>query len=379
APRNGVYNVGSLSRGAANPKLTPPAQSTSIRAEAITFAETLKSAGYVTAHVGKFHVSATPEAIKTQHGFDVNYGGGAKGEGGSAGYFAVPAGNDRTGAWRFTNMGPKMAPFATPYTAEYIERSLRPWAKGNDPATLVGTPKHLTDAQGDAALDFLDRYRSGTDRDKPFFLNVAFNAVHTAIRPRPDLAAKYAKLPLTDPRHTNRDYAALIDQLDQTAGRILARLDDPNGDGDKGDSIAANTLVLFVSDNGGFAGATVNTPLRGAKGMFSEGGIRVPMIARWPGAVPAGATSAAAVHLVDLYPTLTTVAGAKMPDTKAQPLDGVSLAAVLRGQEKTPAGRDSLYWHFPGYLDTRAVPCSVIVKDRKEEGRRFKLLYFYED
>lgn len=108
APHNGVYNVASLDRGAdKSPRLIPPAQRTTIRPEAITLAETLKAAGYTTAHVGKFHVSATPEEIQSKHGYDFNYGGGVKGDGGPAGYFAVEQDGQR--GWHFRNRGRGMS------------------------------------------------------------------------------------------------------------------------------------------------------------------------------------------------------------------------------------------------------------------------------
>ena len=377
APHNGVYNVASLDRGVKGRPLalTPPAQRIRIRPEAVTVAETLKAAGYQTAHVGKFHVSATPEAIKTQHGFDFNYGGGVPGDGGPAGYFAL---NGPKRGWHFRNMGVEMDAFASPYTADYIAKNVAPYASDADTKVLTGTPKHLTDADADAAIDFLQNHRSA---DKPFFLNVAFNAVHVAVRPRPDLAAEYDRIKSTDPRQKNAAYAALTAGMDQAVGRVLALLDDPNGDGDKSDSIVKNTLVVFISDNGGFQGSTDNTPLRGGKGMFSEGGLRIPLIARLPGRIAAGSLSDAPVHLIDLYPTFAAFGKAPLPDTKAHILDGVSLQGVLTGQEKDPKGRGALYWHFPGYLDTRSIPCSVILKDigTGEKRKRWKLMYFYED
>src|SRR5262249_34102147 len=153
-------------------------------------------------------------------------------------------------------------------------------------------------------------------------------------------------------------------------GRILDYVDDPNGDGDHSDSIARDTLVIFFSDNGGPAGSTSNQPLRGAKGMFYEGGIRVPLIARLPGVIAPGSVSEAAVHEVDFYPTFAAFARAKLPDAKQHMLDGESFAGILRGQKKR-LDRQAIYWHFPGYLDTRAVPCSTIIKDRG--GKRYKL------
>ena len=189
SPRNGVYNVGSLDRGTGN--LQPAVQHEHILHEAVTVAETLKTAGYTTCHVAKFHVS-THEEITKYDGFDFNYGGGKKGDGVPHGYFAVQA---PTITGHFTAFGPEMDAFALPYTQDYIDANLKPYANDNDPSPLVNTPKHLTDATADAALDFMTKHlASPADRDKPFFINVAFNAVHVAIKPRSDLLEKYKQL-----------------------------------------------------------------------------------------------------------------------------------------------------------------------------------------
>ena len=122
----------------------------------------------------------------------------------------------------------------------------------------------------------------------------------------------------------------------------MDRLEDPNGDGDQSDSIAANTLVIFTSDNGGTHAD--NLPLKGKKGMLTEGGIRVPLIARWPGVVPAGAVSDRKVHSVDYYPTFLQLAGnGWRPPEGENPLDGESFAEVLRRSiERKGAGADFL-------------------------------------
>jgi arylsulfatase A-like enzyme len=109
--------------------------------------------------------------------------------------------------------------------------------------------------------------------------------------------------------------------------------------------------------------------------MFTEGGIRVPLIAWMPGRIPAGATNDSSVNMVDFHPTLADFAGAKLPDAARQPLDGVSLRPLLEGRTQTLAPR-ALYWHFPGYLDDRAEPTSMVLRDL--DGKRWKLLYFYE-
>lgn len=361
---NGVYNVGSLDRGKG--RLTPADQhGEHIRNDAIAMAETLRAAGYATCHVGKYHVS-THEDVTQYDGFDVNYGGGKKGDASSHGYFAVKDGD----GWYFTAMGPEMNQFATPYTQEYVEQNLKPFANGNDPSTVVGTKKHLTDAEADAAIDYMTRHlASPAERDKPFFMNVAFNAVHTTIKARPDLMAKYEKFPSTDDRHKRPDFAGLTEGEDQAIARILKFIDD-NG-------LADNTLVLFTSDNGGSGGGARNAPLRLSKGTFYEGGLRVPMIARLPGVIQPGSVSNTMVNVVDLYPTFADFAAAKLPNPSVHALDGYSFAPVLRGQAKEST-RDVTYYHFPGYLDLRAYPCSVIIK-RLDGGKEYKLLYSYED
>ncbi len=135
--------------------------------------------------------------------------------------------------------------------------------------------------------------------------------------------------------------------------------------------------MVFLSDNGGFANNTSNAPLRGSKGMFYDGGLRVPLIARLPGVIKPGATSDAMLNVVDLYPTFADFAGAKLPDPVVHTLDGESFAPILRGKA-TSLHRSAIYYHFPGYLDTRAFPSSVIIK-QTAGGDRYKLFYSYED
>jgi arylsulfatase A-like enzyme len=162
--------------------------------------------------------------------------------------------------------------------------------------------------------------------------------------------------------------------MDAVLGRLLDSIEDPNGDGDKSDSIAQNTLIIFTSDNGGTHGD--NLPLRGVKGMFTEGGIRVPLIAYWPGIIPANTVSSRMIHGIDFYPTLLELAGNSwLPPAKKHPLDGESFSKFLRNPKLTDK-RSPIFYLFPGYMDVRAQP-SVVVID-KIENKRYKLLYYYE-
>ena len=156
----------------------------------------------------------------------------------------------------------------------------------------------------------------------------------------------------------------------------MAAVDDPNGDGNTSDSIAANTLLVFTSDNGGHIGVTNNSPLRERKGTQREGGLRVPLIAVMPGTITAGVINDEAIHAVDYYPTYADLAGASLPAPQNHVLDGESFAGILRG-ETSELNRDAVFWHFPGYLDDRSVPTSLITKDAG--GKRYKLSYYYED
>jgi hypothetical protein len=258
-----------------------------------------------------------------------------------------------------------------PYTQEYINKNLKPFANGNNPDLMLDKPKHFTDAIADCVIDQI----AAANKDHPFCMWVSFHAIHSAIVSREDLYDKYSSRTALDSRHTNYKYAALTEQLDQTVGRILAALEDPDGDGDKSDSMVENTLVIFTSDNGGVGGTHYNTPLRGEKGMFHEGGIRVPMAVRYPGKISAGTVTQERVHVTDFLPTLADVAGAALPDSSEQMLDGESFAPVLFGVADT-LKRSFIRWHFPGYLDTRLSPTTTV--NGRVEGKVYKLHYYYE-
>jgi len=379
-PRNRVYNVRSLSRatskteGYPNLPIIPPAQNSQIDPAGTSLHEMLKNAGYHTSWFGKYHAIGDPAELPVNHGVDYNFATGKKikatvgGKVVESQYLAL---KDDTEGWKLPI--PELAPYAQPYDQAYLDNVLAPLTNGNNLSLLLGTPKHLTDATGDAVVDYI---RSRVPASEPFFVYLPFHAVHTKVVSRPDLTDKYQRKVSTDPRHTNPIYAGFVELLDQNVGKVLRVLDDPNGDGNCNDSIATNTLVIFCSDNGGAGGQTDNSPLRGAKGMYYEGGIRVPLICRWPGVIAPNTVCTQTIHCVDIFPTLAEVAGSPLPDPEFQRLDGESFAPILRG-EAVRLSRDSIYWHCPGYMDNRQRPNSVIQK--RINGEYYKLYFYYED
>jgi arylsulfatase A-like enzyme len=264
--------------------------------------QALKAAGYVTGHIGKWNVGAdiagcfdeTHDTID----WEADYFPGTDGK-----YFGVDDPVNHASSKRQGLLGPE---------------------RDRD--------EYLTDRIGRHAVEFITRHN-----DKPFFLYLAFNAVHSPYHAKKELAARFANL--TPPRNY---YAAMIASLDENIGRVLAALPD-------------NTLVVFTSDNGPAkmpvnvwpAGWPTNViagsagPLRGHKAQFYEGGIREPFLLRWPSQLKAGAEYRQPVSTMDLYATFCAAAGAPVPDgTK---LDGVNLLPHLSG-EKSGAPHDILFW-----------------------------------
>ena len=207
-----------------------------------------------------------------------------------------------------------------------------------------------------------------TNRDRPFFLYLSHFAVHTPIQGRPDLVEKYRERKTDDDR-IRPGYAAMVESLDQSVGRILAELDDLD--------LTDNTAVFFFSDNGGHANYTSMAPLRGSKGTLYEGGIREPLIVRLPGVIPAGSQCDTPVISTDMFPTILEIAGVRKPAAKV--LDGESLLPLLT--QRAGLKRKAIHWHFPAYLEAyrrdqgawRTTPAAAIrIGD-------YKLIEFFED
>jgi arylsulfatase A len=364
---NRVYVVQHLNRFSkkgltkAKARFRGPEQSEDVAAAAITVAEALKQNGYATAHIGKYHVGGHKgeDTLPENVGFDINIGGF------SQGHQPVCFASKKNGEWIFKGLGRgHFNRYAAPYTKAYLKKRALP-------TELVGTAKHVSDALGDAMEETIKTLSTG---NKPFYLQFHTYAVHGPVKARPDLKqAAIARL-RQDVKGRTAEYTGFIAGVDENMGRLLSILNDPDGDGDTTDSVASNTLVLFTSDNGGTHAP--NTPLKGVKGELTEGGIRVPLIAYWPGVIPQNTITDHKVHAVDYYPTYLELAGnAWLPPEKEHPLDGESFADILRKPD-TKRPRQPIFYLFPGYMDWRAQPCAVIIDDL--EGKRYKLTYIYE-
>jgi arylsulfatase A len=281
--------------GSPNKPLLCPRNPLFMELDELTLAEALKPAGYVSCHVGKWHLGQEAQFPEKQ-GYDVNRGGCDLGQ--PPGYF-------------------------DPY------QSNRPYYEiPNLPPRREG--EYLTDREADEALAFIR-----ANRDKPFLLNMCHYCVHTPLQGKKDVVARYEAKPKTNQK--NPVYAAMVESVDDAAGKIMAALDELE--------LTDRTVVIFTSDNGGLLGPTDNAPLRSGKGFPYEGGIRVPWIVRWPGVVEPGSECDVPISTVDIFPTLLEIAGVPLPTDRT--IDGVSLLPVLKGNGKL--NRDALYWHFPHY------------------------------
>ncbi len=242
------------------------------------------------------------------------------------------------------------------------------------PPAEVPAGAHLVDFVTERALDFLDRHR-----EQRFFLMISHFSVHQPTEPKPAWVGRFEKKPPAG-GHRDAAYAAMIGGLDEGVGRVIARIESLN--------LTGNTLVIFLSDNGGVGmqtdaesggrrtGVTDNAPLRGGKGMVYEGGMRVPFLVRWPGVVSPGSRSSDPASAIDLFPTLCEVAGTRPP--AGQPVDGISLLPLWKNAA-APLGRDALFWHFPDGVETagrppvRTPPVGIV------RAGNFKLIEWLED
>ncbi len=322
-------------------KLLAPKIPHQLPLEEVTIAEALKKGGYATGFFGKWHLGGEGFYPNNQ-GFDVNVGG---------------------------------CEWGSPHKGYYS-----PWHI----VTLKDGPKgeYLTDRIGDEAVKFLDQTAG---KGKPFFLFLSFYAVHAPTQPckrfLPKFTKKAAALPKlstkkesepegrgkTKLRQDNPAYATQVAVMDENVGKVLKKINELG--------LTDNTFVVFTSDNGGLAtlkrlAPTSNAPYRAGKGWCYDGGIRVPLIIKWPGVTKPGSKCSATVIGCDFYPTLLSVAG--LPLMPKQHRDGVNLVPLLKGKTKK-LDRDAIFWHYPHYHGSTWTPGGAMLKDG------WKLVEFFED
>ena len=338
-----TYWIGGKQKG----KLLPADYVHQLPLEEVTIAEALKDDGYATGFFGKWHLGDAPYFPEKQ-GFDVNKGGHSKGQ--PASYF-YPYKNEKHPA------------FDVP--------GLENGQEG----------EYLTDRLTDEALKYIDQHKK-----QPFFVFLSHYAVHTPIQAKKkdidyfegkktvdkdgeEEAFRKERESFTKLQQDNAVYAAMIKSVDESLGRVMSKL--------KALGLSDNTIIIFMSDNGGLStlkgskwAPTSNEPLRAGKGWLYEGGIREPLIIKWPHKVKPGSVCGEAVVSMDFYPTILQMCA--LPLKPEQHMDGVSLVPLLLEKEKH-LERKELLWHFPHYHGSGDTPCSAIrVGD-------YKLIKYYED
>lgn len=310
-------------------RLKQPQVSLQLPREETTIAEALKPAGYTCVSIGKWHLGGA-ESTPTDHGFDINIAG------------------DHAGS-----------PYS--YFAPYRN------ANGNSIPGLgeASEGEYLTDRLAAEAEKFID-----THREKPFFLYLPHYAVHMPMKAKADMIARYGAMPAQpNGSQINPIYAAMMESMDDAVGRVLKKLNDLKLD--------ERTLVMFTSDNGGLCNGngqiippTSNAPLRDGKSHLYEGGIRVPLIVKWPGVVKPGSTTDEIVTSIDYFPTILS-ACAVTPESKSPAIDGLNLRPVLDGTGKL--NREAIYWHFPHYNGNAGAKPGAAIR-----AGEWKLVEFYE-
>ncbi|MHC4511599.1 MAG: sulfatase-like hydrolase/transferase, partial [Planctomycetota bacterium] len=262
----------------------------------LTIAEVLKTAGYATASFGKWHLSIDKKPPKS-----------------------LPYNPDKQG-----------------FDESFV--TYKPSSR-DDPESDT----HNVEAITDKSLDFLERHK-----DKPFFLYVPHNTIHAPILGKKKLVTKYKAKPGSHLPQNSPVLAAMIEELDNSVGRLLEKLDELK--------IADRTLVVFFGDNGGLEADY-------------EGGIREPLIVRWPGLVKPGSMCSEPVTSVDFFPTFVETLG--LESEAKQPIDGVSLMPLLT--QKGTLSRQAIYWHYPHYHSSSIGPCGAV------RAGDYKLIEWYDE
>jgi arylsulfatase A-like enzyme len=301
----------------------------------------LKNNGYETIHVGKAHFGAigTPSADPTTLGFDINIGGHAAGQPGS--YYGMDD---------FRNLSSQTTIWDVPSLEKY---------HGKDIFLTEALTKEAIIAMNNAVIN-----------NKPFYLYMSHYAVHTPIQGDPRFEQKYINNGLDA---TEAKYASLIEGMDKSLGDIMKHLDE------KG--ISDKTIILFMSDNGGLSAVarggekhTHNKPLSSGKGSVHEGGIREPMLVKWPGVTKEKSESDSFVIIEDFFPTILEFAGISAYKT-VQTVDGKSFTDILKGKKQYNSNR-ALFWHYPNNWGPTGPGIGATSTIRKGD---WKLIYFHLD
>jgi arylsulfatase A-like enzyme len=274
----------------------------------LTMGNRMQEAGYHTIALGKWHLGEQPGHHPLQRGFDEFYGFLA----GARSYF----------------------PSDDPAERHMLRQ-------GNTVLSEPDNVHYLTDDLTDRAVEFIDK-----NQDRPFFMYLAYNAVHNPMEGKPEIIDRFGNI--TDTKR--RTYAAMMASLDEGVGRVMETLDR--------EQLTDNTLIFFVNDNGGATGnASDNGPLRGMKGSKWEGGIRVATLLSWPGTLPANTEYHQPVSSLDFLPTALAAAGKPLPADNQ--LDGVNLLPYLSG-DNTNAPHDILFWRRGVAAAVRRGPWKII-------------------
>ena len=304
-----------------------------VPANEVTIAEAVKAAGYHTIHIGKWHLGEAPELQPQAQGFDESLG--------------LLAG----AAMFLPEDDPDSVNAKLPW--DPIDRFI--WANLRHAVTFNGSPRfapkgHMTDYFADAAIEAIE-----ANRNRPFFLYLAFNAPHTPLQAT---RADYDRLSAIKD-HKTRVYGAMIAQMDRRIGDVMAKL--------KAAGIDDNTLVIFTSDNGGawYNGMPeLNAPFRGWKATFFEGGIRAPLLMRWPARIAPGTERADVTGHLDIFATIAAAAGAALPAGRTMDSED-----ILAG----PAKRPAMFWRSGDYRAVRAGDWKLQVTKRPAKARLYNL------
>lgn len=321
----------------------------------VTIAETLQDAGYTTGLIGKWHQGGGAEYHPFRHGFDEFFGFTHEGH-----YFVPPPWKGVTTMLRRKSLpdgskgrweGEKRLIYSTHM------KSAEPDYDANNPIVRGGQPvvesEYLTDAFTREAVDFIDRHD-----DKPFFLYLAYNAVHSPLQGADKYMKKFAHI---EDVH-RRIFAAMLANMDDSVGAVMNQL--------RKSGLEENTLVFFLSDNGGPTRelTSSNLPLRGEKGQMYEGAMRVPYMVQWKGKIPAGEVYHQPVSSFDIYATaVANSAGVTVPEQ----VEGVDLIPFLKGEDQ---GRphETLYWRQGGKAAMRHGDWKIVRMGKRLQAGRAK-------